>query len=216
MEDHDIYRLADVPSEDRQEDWETQFLTALAHARFRILIDEPQQGPDGWPYLLAQIDPTGTETLLQLIDWLSHQGVGLVLNPYKDTPDYVLTYGMIWNYKQNRTFLAPLNKQVPQQGQIVYRADQAIHAGPPSTEYWPDYARAVMREFLKSNGVGETKVLVLSEDQSHYDLCFSLESFGNPPATEHRGLLEALSWFLPPHYSLVLTTEKGLPAFHRL
>jgi hypothetical protein len=56
----------------------------------------------------------------------------------------------------------------------------------------------------------------VSIDQKNYDLCFSLESFGNPPETEHKGLAEALSWFLPAHYSIALISEKLLPGFEAL
>jgi hypothetical protein len=39
---------------------------------------------------------------------------------------------------------------------------------------------------------------------------------GNPPTKEHQGIAEAISWFLPPHYSIVLISETGLPPFAAL
>ena len=30
---------------------------------------------------------------------------------------------------------------------------------------------------------------------------------------EHAGVAEAIAWFLPPHYSVVLVSETGLPDF---
>ena len=54
---------------------------------------------------------------------------------------------------------------------------------------------------------------MISQDNIHFDLCFSLESLGNPPDNEHEGIAEALSWFLPTHYSIVLISEKSLPEF---
>jgi hypothetical protein len=57
------------------------------------------------------------------------------------------------------------------------------------------------------------RILVMSTDRKHYDLAFSLESLGNPPTKEHQGIAEAITWFLPPHYSVVLVSEKDLPEF---
>ena len=59
----------------------------------------------------------------------------------------------------------------------------------------------------------QSPVLVMSTDGENYDFCFSLESLGNPPEAEHSGIAEAISWFLPPHYSLLLIGEKDLPKF---
>jgi hypothetical protein len=39
---------------------------------------------------------------------------------------------------------------------------------------------------------------------------------GNPPEREHEGIAEAIAWFLPNHYSVVLISEKGLPTFSAL
>ena len=57
---------------------------------------------------------------------------------------------------------------------------------------------------------------MISENKTDYDLAFSLESLGNPPDKEHIGILEALSWFFPTHYSLMLISQKGLPLFTEL
>ena len=38
------------------------------------------------------------------IEWLSDKGVGMVVNPTKGVPDYVFTYGMLWNYRERAQF----------------------------------------------------------------------------------------------------------------
>jgi len=91
-----------------------------------------------------------------------------------------------------------------------------LHAGPPSPQYLPQYVRNILKEFFRDQGVLMPKILVMSADRKHYDLAISLESLGNPPEKEHQGIAEALSWFLPPHYSIVLVSEKGLPSFVEL
>lgn len=245
----DIYNLIDSQPAARDMEWESALLQALPTARFKILNETPLVGPDGWPYLLVGSDPAGRESATKTLSWLSERGIGLVLNPQKPTPDYVLTYGMIWNFRERGEFLsnrglisawgAPQkNKsEKPQENRsaeiISFKPGDKIHSGPPSLEYLPEYARAVLRTFFKDNGAPVMRVLVIGEPQGpndgsgnnnirgrdsspQYSLCFSLEAMGQPAATEHKGLLEAISWFLPSHYSLALMSEKDLPAFHDL
>lgn len=199
----------------RDEAWEQQFLSQLPSLRFQVLSDQVQQGPDGWPYLFTNIEQEGDEGVLfsELQAWLLKQGVGLAINPQRSPPDYVLPYGQLWLYQTTGKFVTDV-KPVLQGGEtLVIEDGQKIVAGAPTEEYFPSYARQVLKEFLSQQGVSRPQVLVLSTDSQNYDLCFSAESFGNPPTEEHVGILEALSWFFPANYSLALMSEKGLPQF---
>jgi hypothetical protein len=73
--------------------------------------------------------------------------------------------------------------------------------------------RKILAEFFRDQGVLQAKILVIGTAENTYDLVFSSESLGSPKDSEHKGVLEAISWFLPPHYSIVLASEVGLPAF---
>lgn len=209
-----IYDLAQSDFSLRDQEWEKAFLNSFSGANLSVLNDTPQVGPDGWPYLMVQTDPAGLQSAYDVLSWLSDKGIGLAVNPQKSAPDYVFSFGMIWNFRQRKEFLSSLKSL--QQGQIKFEAGEKVMAGPPSEDYLPDYARVVLRAFLNENKVSEPKILVVSKDQQTFDLCFSLESLGTPEASEHKGLLEALSWFLPAHYSLVIVSENGLPSFHAL
>ncbi len=213
----DVYEMLQSEQQNRDVEWEWDFLRALSTARFRILNEEPVVGPDGWPYLLVAVDPEGSESPGALLSWLSERGIGLVLNAQKETPDYVLTYGMIWNFRERGEFLS--GREVKVSSKLEYTGGEIIHSGSPSTAYLPEYTRTVLREFFKQNGTPQMKVLVLNEPhekRDQYSLCFSLEALGEPQAGEHKGILEALSWFLPAHYALALMSEKNLPQFHEL
>lgn len=196
----------------RDDAWEAAFLKALPAARFRIVNDTPVAGPDGWPYLLVATD--GDEPLSNMIRWLVGQGVGMVINPEKPIPDYVLTYGMIWNFRERSEFFTSAGNV--RSGPVELQNGQQVFAGPPSESYLPKEVRFVLREFLKQQKVEAPKVLMVSEDQKTWDLAVSLDSLGNPPQQEHAGIAEAMSWFLPAHYSLVLMKEKTLPGFVEL
>jgi hypothetical protein len=137
--------------------------------------------------------------------------LGLVVNPQKEYPDYVFSYGMIWHFRETGLFYRA--KAETSSGSFELRQGEKLHSGPPTPEYLPQYVRSILKQFFMDQGLLNVKILVMSADRVNYDLAFSIESLGNPPVKEHQGIAEAISWFLPPHYSIALVSEKGLPAF---
>lgn len=207
----ELQDLLSVEAEKRDANWEDRFLTALTEGRLRLVTPDPQVGPDGWPYLLAELTPNGPEPAQRVLQWLSERGIGLVVNPEKDYPDFVLSYGMIWSFRETGLFF---RRDVnPPDGQFEITLESIAHAGTPTPQFLPNYVRAILKQFFTDQGVFDPRILVISQDRVNYELAFSLESLGNPPQSEHAGIAEAISWFLPPHYSLVLISEKGLPPF---
>lgn len=204
-------KLLKVEQAARDEDWEKNFLNLLPQQKVQLQSPDPQVGADSWPYLfvsttLNEGGPSVEQVqILDLIGWLSTRGVGLALNPQLEVPDYILSYGQTWFFRQTGKLYASATSPSGN-GQIV-------HAGTPTQEFFPDYARKIVREFLRDQGVYQPKILLVSDDRVHYDLAFSAESLGSPPQKEWEGIIEGISWFFPNHYSLVLTSEKGLPPF---
>jgi hypothetical protein len=145
------------------------------------------------------------------MQWCAMKGIGVVVNPQKEYPDYVFTYGMLWHFKETGLFYR--NAEDRPTGAFELKAGVPLHSGPPSPEYLPVYVRNILREFFRDQGVLRPQILVLSTDRKHYDLAVSLESLGDPDESEHAGIAEAISWFLPPHYSILLVSEEGLPDF---
>jgi hypothetical protein len=207
--------------EDRNQAWDEKFFKMLSDSELKIMSEDPQQGPDGWPYLIAETLPAGRDdgdkidSTQKILHWLSTRGIGLVVNPRRlPYPDYVFSYGMIWSFRETGYFMK-YNTHNPASD---FKIDDKISAktGPPTAEYLPTYVRQILKNFLVDQGVFNPRILMIAVDGVNYDLCFSLESFGNPPESEHKGILEALSWFLPPHYSIALVSDQGLPAFENL
>lgn len=207
----DLNILCAQPDIARDEEWEQAFFQAFLDGKIEVPKSEAQVGPDGWPYLYVTTSPKATEPAIRLLDWLSTRGMGLVVNGQKETPDYIFPYGMVWNWKQRGQFITP--SENVNTGSVELKPGQQIMAGPPSVDHLPPYVCNILVQFLKGQGVTEPKVLMISHDHKNYDLAFSLESLGSPPTHEHRGIAEALAWFLPQHYSLMLVSEKGLPDF---
>ena len=206
--------------EDRNQAWDETFFKLVSESQLSVLTEDPQQGPDGWPYLIcetATATPVAREDSAQKIfHWLSTRGIGLVINPRRTPyPDYVFSYGMIWSFRETGYFIKYQN--ILNDKQLVIDPNTPIKAGAPSEEYLPNYVRSVLKDFFRDQTVFDPKVLMISTDSGkNYDMCFSLESLGNPPETEHEGILEAIAWFLPPHYTLAVVSEKGLPEFTSL
>lgn len=208
--------------ESRDQAWDEKFFKMLSESQLSILSEDPQQGPDGWPYMMTETLNESSESSMTRVDsaqkvlhWLSTRGIGLVVNPRRTPyPDYVFSYGMIWSFRETGLFIK--YNQIQPSKEMVIDPKNGVHAGPPSEAYLPPYVRLVMKDFFRDQSVFDAKVLMLSTDQVNYDLCFSLESLGNPPASEHEGILEAIAWFLPPHYSVAVISEAGLPTFASL
>lgn len=207
----DLHYICSQPDSLRDEEWEKALAAAMVDSTLKLDEKSAQTGPDGWPYMFASTAPGSTEPAVRILEWLSTRGIGLVLNAHKTVPDYIFTYGMIWNYRERGEFITP--SETVKSGVVQFEKGEKVLAGPPSREYLPPYVRDILLQFFEDQGVEAPRVLVLSRDRKHYDLCFSVESLGNPDVSEHQGIAEALSWFLPTHYTLMLASEKGLPDF---
>lgn len=215
--DSSVEPLSRVAVAARDEEWEQRFLKQLATSTLTISHQEPITGPDGWPYLA--VSTGGEEPVRAVVNWLATRGVGLVVNADKPMPDFVLSYGMVWNFRERGEFIAGTVTKAsapPRAGALNIENGQQLFTGVPSASYLPTDVRAVILDFLKQQRVLAPKVLMLSTDQNTWDLAFSIESLGSPPRAEHAGIAEALSWFLPAHYSVALISETTVPGFTAL
>ena len=120
---------------------------------------------------------------------------------------------MVWNYLEAGQFHSEGGVT---DGEISVKDGQTVWVGAPSEEYFPSYVRGIVKKFLVDQGVLRSKILMVSQDQKHFDLAFSTESLGNPERAEWEGVLEALSWFFPTHYSLALLSESVFQQFEEL
>ena len=96
----------------RDQAWDEKFFKFLSESNLQIIADDPQQGPDGWPYLICESTskPVNSEfkidTAQKILHWLSTRGIGLVVNPKKlPYPDYIFSFGMIWSFRETGYFI---------------------------------------------------------------------------------------------------------------
>lgn len=191
---------------------ESELFKKLQESPCSVLSPDPQEGPDGFPYLFVSTDAQGNsanqDQFRNIANWCASRGIGVVINPSKDGAEYLFTYGMLWNYILRGEFLTPAPPR--NGGALNIEPGQILHAGMPSEDYWPSAVKKIFKEFLLQQGIMDLRSVQLMETPGGpVDLCFSLESLGHPPETEWSGILEAFSWFFPRHYSLSLISEKN-------
>ena len=208
----DLDALINLPEANRDDAWEQEFLRAISSSNVELLKDQAQQGPDGWPYLLAKTGPQGDEPFSSIVQWAAKKGVGIAVNTHKMLPDYIFTYGMLWNFAETGLYVT--TNEAGSAGQVVLGADDQVILGAPTEKYLPPYVRAILREFLSAQGFKSPKIVVMSStDFKIVDLVFSTESLNGLDPSQHRVLAEAIGWFLPLHYSLIFGSEQNLKGF---
>ena len=200
--------LLAVAFDDRDEKWEENFFKKLPGVSVEFLSDSPIEGPDGMAYLAVKTVDKDGEPADKVLVWLGEKGVGLVVNPNDGQPDYVFSYGMIWNFLLHGEFISDQVNDSAGGKEVSLEPGQEMMAGTPSEEYLPPHVRGIFKEYLSQQSVDKPKIVMLSQDGKNYDMCFSLESLGNPPQEEWQGILEAFSWFFPLHYSFSILSEE--------
>jgi hypothetical protein len=222
--DTPIEFLLSTPPDLRDLIWENQFFEKVFSSPLLILSEEPVNGPDGWPYMIVQTTREEGEDPRRVLAWLQKRGVGVAINPAEfgnaGAPELVVNWGGVWHYCETKILhhvLAPNGSGDFLKENVIELTDkQTFFIGNPTQSFLPPYVRNILREFFAQQGQKQVRLCVISKDQMHYDLAFALESLGNPPKAEHEGVLEAVSWFLPSHYSITILPERNLRRFYDL
>ena len=94
----EIYNLIKIPHSERDENWNTSFLSHLSSASFRCGDPQVITGPDGLPYFQLFLPEPNTSFQCYVIekmkdDFLLEHGYGVVINPTGNQPDWILSYG---------------------------------------------------------------------------------------------------------------------------
>ena len=204
-----LVELLKTPLKDRDEDWEHHFLKHFATSDFYLIDPKPQQDPQkGWPYLGLSHAPLyldqKAEDLEKLIKWLCNNGVGAVLNPQKMQPDYIFHYGMIWHFYFFGSFF---EKKTPQKNNQEIDISNSVSKSIQES-ILPELVRNTLKEFLIHQNILSPKVCLLEHPNKSWDIVFERGSLDNPENPED--ILEAISWFLPNHYSLMLLHQNQI------
>lgn len=204
-----IQQLFKTPKEARDAVWQQKFLANVADAAFRAAQPQVIKGPDGFPYFILFIPEAFQNFQAYTIrhmkdDFLLDSGYGIVVNPQGNAADWVFSYGDIVNFHITGEFYSP--SQVPLQRQETLLADEKMMAGAPSEKFLPKQARAIIRDFLKSMGIAQPKVMLVSRNingKPVQELSFNVTQGDFPTQRHYTFTMEHLAWYLPRHYSVL-------------
>ncbi len=204
MFDLDKTHLVDrlLASSERSEGWRAAFYGAVVEASLCTKEEQVIVGPDGFPYF-ALYSPERQKAfdsccVAQILEHCTERGLGIAINPDKPQPDWVFNYGSLWSLRSNGVFEMPI-------GVAQAAAEREIMVGQPSDDFFPDWARVVLRGYLQRAGIAEPQALLLV-DPSLWPpeaLVFSVfpDDFPTPAAYEE--VMHRLGWYLPNDHGIV-------------
>jgi hypothetical protein len=217
-----IGELLAAPHEQRDEAWVAAFFEHVGQARF--FCDAPQvlTGPDNFPYVRLTTQPElGKPFTLYVIEqiipqFILQKGFGIAINPDKEQPDWVFSYGDLLNYHIYGAFDARddrFDADFPEEENLHFQ--EQVQIGEPSPQLLPPETRQVLRRFFERAGVS-AKVMLMSRNPDEktgrkggLSLVFPCTPDSFNTREEYAYFNESLGWFLPRHYSVISKAEDG-------
>ena len=216
-----VYGLLGVPHEERDDQWGEALLANLADANMdggSSSRPVEMEGPDGFPYIcLSSPEPNKVYrawVIRHILPNLLEDTCGVVINPGKGQPDWVLSFGDIVNFHLNGAFrtdddrfdkfddCAPASEEVGEGGESVLEGD-------PSPDMLPPQVRAVLRRFLEAYDFPPKVKLMHREAKPEagrkggLSLIFPFTEKNEQDAKTIQYVSRAVRWFLPRHYSVL-------------
>ena len=170
-------------------------------------------GPDGFRYFALYMPPANEPfdafCVAHIVAPCLEHGFGCVLNPDKSPPDWVFSYGNLWSL---RSYGAFNTTPPPTEALTEPKAGRQVMIAAPSEQFFPPFARTVLKTWLEHVGVKNPRVLLIGDAQAtpSQSLAFSIyrEDFADDQA--FNSVLNRLkNWFLPPHYGLIVLPKKS-------
>lgn len=209
-----IVKLLEIPEGDRDGAWAMDFYNAVPEAALRVPEDNQVfNGPDGFPYLLLFIPPSGHEfhavSIVKLLDLCLAQGAGVAIYPEDaGKPLWVFTNGNLLSYKLYQAF----DKREPQGLPPVPRTpDRQVMVSQPNENYLPAVARQNIKRFLDAHGVKDPSLFMMHDVTMRppQQLVFNVFREDFPTPDHFNQVMNRLTWYLPPHYGLVSLPNRG-------
>lgn len=196
----------------RNQDWEQSFLNSFVTSELYLIEENVKIGPDGWPYLYITTDKDqkfeAKDQAQKIIDWAFESGVGIVVNPQKEKPDYIFNYGMIWSFIHRGEFI--------NYSQAVVEENAPIYIAKITDDIIPHKVMHFLKDYIATAGIKDPRFALITRDKINFELALSIESLGSPPPSEHEGIAKAFSWFLPINMPIVLIYEDKLQRLYEV
>jgi len=209
-----VLSLLQTPDDQRGPDWLTQFHTNIVDCSFTDDTPQVFYGPDHFPYFSLNTPPTDQPfqafCIRSILEKLTEDGVGVVINRNGMSAQWVFTYGDLLTLRMFGTLEVsqpfPVRQGKPDPDPETLSKGKQVLISQPSEAYLPGYARKVIRSYVqRMMAIPEPGVFLLSRAgvMPAQELAFSVfpENFANQEL--FNGALGALAWFLPRHYRMV-------------
>lgn len=211
-----IVNLFTVKYDDRDDSWKEKFFANINEAS--LAGGEPRiiEGPDGYPYFHLITPTSGKEyasfTINQLIkDFLYREGVGLAINPVKDYPDWVFSYGDIVNYEIMDEFYS--NSVEWFNEEIIPMNNSQILSLKITEQLMPKELRTMLKRYLASFGITDPKISLVQKEisnESKKKLLFNITPNQFKNNEIFTDVINSISWFLPKQYTYESIDESSI------
>jgi len=186
-----LTRLFAQPRATRDHAWRAAFLDAIVDASLASTPQQVIQGPDGFPYFVLQSPPVAQEftpyCVSHVLEHCTDRGFGIVVEP--------------------------VDRDAAKGPAIdVAKSDTQIMVGAPSEHVLPLWARRVVAAFLtRSAHVTAPAVFVMMQPPPAppRSLVFNLHPEAFPSHAAFSAAMNALSWYMPPHRSVVALSQES-------
>jgi hypothetical protein len=213
-----LMRLFEQPRETRDPAWRAAFLEAIVDASLASTPQQLIQGPDGFPYFVLQSPPVAQAftpyCVAHVLEHCTNSGFGIVVEPKPEGPQWVFNYGELFSLRAYGEFGGePVDRDAAKGPAIdLVKSETQIMVGAPSEHMLPSWARRVIAAFLtRSAHVAAPAVFVMMQPPPAppRSLVFNLHPEAFPSHAAFTAAMNALSWYMPPHRSVVALSEKS-------
>ena len=210
-----LAQLFEKSADSRDDSWKGKFLDSVAEASFACGDPKIINGPDDFPYFyLKTPEPDKTFQCYvikhMVTDFLLKIGLGVVVNPEKDSPDWIFSYGDILNFHLTGSFYSGTNSISPSDP-VKIEAGEKVLAGQPSESYLPEIARKVIRDYLTRVGISDVRFMILMrpyDGLNSGEFVFNLTPGRFHNDAEYERTMRSIGWFLPRHYTYSSINEE--------
>ena len=218
----ELFRLCAIPHEARDAAWLARFYAAAPDASLKGETPQAIAGPDGFPYFVLKLPEEGVPfeayCISHIVDFCLENGLGAVLNPQKERPDYVFTFGNLWSWKATGQFVRELPPGAPPGvTKETVDGEREVLVAQPSEDFFPGFARRAVDRFLRHRlGVAEPGCFLLGDPTAipTQSLVFNVFSDGFESEKDFANAMYFLRWYLPGDYSCTAIPRNSDLASH--
>lgn len=208
-----IATLLKTPISNRDETWADDFNRSILTASFSSGTPQVVQGPDGFPYFKLQLPESKKAfnpfSLVSIKDHVLKNGYGVALSLDGVQIVWSIPHGAMVNlHLTGELFISATRENLDEIETLT--EETTVVTGQPAEDYLPSQTREVLKDFLKSQGFDNPKIILMMRDTqegSRSELVFNIYPENFETEEHFENMMRKIQWFLPEHYA-VISLEK--------